>query len=951
MTSDADKAGANTGWDRVSEIVAAAIDLPAAERAAFVASMTGGEPELEREVQSLLVHSSTADALETGGQLLLTGVATAGQPEALIGERLGAWRLVSVLGQGGMGVVYAAERVDGAYEQRAAIKLLRDGLLDPLAETLLRGERQHLARLQHPNIARLIDGGQTPSGRAYLVMEFVEGKPIDAFCADGALSLADRIRLLLPVFDAVQSAHEKLIIHRDIKPANVLVSPLGEPKLLDFGVAKLLDANAPSSAATQLARLPFTPRYASPEQIDAQAVTVRTDVYGLGVLAYELLAGESPFACFAPVTGGNDDTAGAMTPWQALDALRHAAPRRASVVAAGAAPSHARALRGDLETILAKAIARDPAARYASVAAFADDLRAYLDGRPVQARPVGRIDRAWKFCKRHPYTVSLATTLSVALLAVTGVALWQAARAERAAAEAQARTVALRQIARAMIFDVNDALAGGTTAARGKLLATATQFLDGLNAAQGNDLSLKRDTAEAFERLGDIAGNASQSNLGDAHAAESHYSKALVLREQLLHAVPGSVDEANGMVKIHQRLARMALDRGAPLEAKRLADVQLQWAERVAHRRPDDLSAQLAAGEARLNLAVINYYPGRQSLGKFADALTLVQEAVAQRAALHEKHHNDATVARGYAQALIAQTQLQLVHGLARDALATVQRVEPVLAPAWRDAAQRNRIATIKISELRHHGEALLDIGDAEQGLLWLTRAVALADEMAAADPRNVFLERRAATTRSALAYQQLRAGDIAAALPNSRAYLEAIARQYHAQPESTNLRVLRDDAVTALIEALLVAGKAGEAATLAERQIALERASASRSMASDERARQFSIVQAKHWQGKALLAARPADAQGLALVREAAAGIDATLAGDAADAHMQRSLAEQRLQAAEIVRPMDSALACTWFRKANAAFAALQADGRLSALFAVAADQASRRAAACTGD
>mgnify|MGYP000997372026 CR=1 FL=1 len=300
---------------------------------------------------------------------------------------------------------------------------------------------------------------------------------------------------------------------------------------------------------------------------------MRTDVYGLGVLAYELLVGESPFACFAPAAIRDGGAAGTMTPWQALDALRRAVPRRASVVAASALPAHARALRGDLETILARAIAPDATARYTSVAAFADDLRAYLDGRPVQARPAGRVDRAWKFCKRHPFTVSLATTLSVALLTVAAVALWQAARAERAAAEAQTRTVALRQIARTMIFDVNDALAEGTTAARGKLLTAATQFLDGLNAAQSPDLSLKRDTAEAFERLGDIAGNASQSNLGNAHAAEVHYGKALLLREQLLRAHPDGFDEAGGMVKIHQRLARMALDRGAADEARKLAQI------------------------------------------------------------------------------------------------------------------------------------------------------------------------------------------------------------------------------------------------------------------------------------------------------------------------------------------------------------------------------------------
>jgi len=867
--------------------------------------------------------------------------------EAMIGEQLGPWQLTSVLGQGGMGVVYSAERVDGAYQQRAAVKLLRDGFIDDAAEALLVSERQHLARLDHAHIARLLDGGQTASGRPYLVMEFVEGESIDVFCRKSELGLVERIELLLPVFDAVQSAHEKLIIHRDIKPANVLATATGGAKLLDFGVAKLVDATAAPSVATQMARLPFTPRYASPEQIDAQPVTVRTDVYGLGVLAFELLAGDSPFACFAKSSRADD--AVALTPWQALDALRTTTPRLASSVAAAALPAHAKALRGDLETILGKAIARAPSDRYASVADFAADLRAYLDGRPVAARTPSPADRTWKFCKRHPIAVSLAASLTTALIATAAIAFWQAARAERNAAEAVARTTALRQIARTMIFDVNDSLADGTTAARGKLLATATQFLDGLNAPQSVDVSLKRDTAEAFERLGDIAGNASQSNLGNAQAAEAHYRKALVLRQQLIAQQPENFADATGMMKIHQRLARMALDHGDPAAAKALGETQARWAERAAALKPDDVNAQLAVGEAALNLATVHYYPGRKSLGDFAGALKLVETAVAHRAALFEASRNNQNVVRGFAQPLVTLTQLQLVHGQAREALSTVNRIGPAIAAMWADPAMRTRLATLKISELRHRGEAQIDSGNRDLGLQSLTEAVALADEVAAADPRNVFLERRAATTRSALAYHQLRAGHVDAALGNSRAYLAVISRQQAAQPDVANLKILRDDAVTALIEALLAAGKGDEARALALEQSVVEgERKGVAGTVQEDAAQLFSVAQAHHWQGQAFLAANARGDRGLALMNDGLERIDRALASDPFDANMQRMSAEQRVQAADALYRNDALRACSLFVKANDAFSTLKAEQRLSANFAKVSAHAASRVAEC---
>ena len=937
----------NANWDRVSEIVAAAAAVPVEQRAQLVATLTSGDASLAHEVLSLLAHTSACDGTTTQFSPNDFDALTDQAPlraNALIGQRLGSWQLTAILGQGGMGVVYAAERVDGAYQQRAAVKLLREGLFDDVAVALLVSERQHLARLEHANIARLLDGGQTANGTPYLVMEFVEGVPIDVYCRTAELTLTARIQLLLRVFDAVQSAHEKLTIHRDIKPANVLVTVLGEPKLLDFGVAKLIDATAIPSAATQQARLPFTPRYAAPEQVEGQSATVRTDVYGLGLLAFELLAGESPFARLADTSAVGKASA-PLTPWQALDVVRKDALCPASVVAAVALPAHAKALRGDLETVLGKALARAPADRYATVAAFAADLRAYLAGWPVRARPASRADRAWKFCKRHAVAVPLAVAATLALMATAGIASWQSVRAERSALDAANRAVALRQIARSMIFDVNDALADGTTAARGKLLATATRFLDGLDAASSNDLTLKLDTAEAFERLGDIAGNASQSNLGDARAAAKHYDKALALRKQLIAAHPDGFAETTGMIKITQRLARMALDRSDLKSAKLLSTEQVDWAEKAAVLKLDDVQAQLAVGEAQLNLASVHYYPGRKSLNDFSAALALVERAVLQRAELLSRAPTEVNVVRAYAQSLVFLAQLRLVHGQAQDALDVVARIGPIVDPLLAATATRVRAAPLKISELRHRGEALLDLGQQEAGLLSLQAAVVLADTQAGADSRNIFLERRAATTRSALAYQQLRAGQTEAALANTRAYLAVIEKQQAAQPDVANLKGLVNDANTALIEALLAARLNDEAMRLAE-----VRANVNAESTGDNSVDFFSLAQARHWQGRAFLAANSNDARGLTLVTEGASYIARALQADPFDANLQRTLAEQQVQFAGLLANSDAALACSLLRQAHASFEALRSERRLSAIFIATANRAAQRAAACPG-
>jgi eukaryotic-like serine/threonine-protein kinase len=424
-------------WDLFHQ----ALDRPETERSAFLAA-AGAEEELRREVEELLASHRRAEAGD-GAELLATGWAAGavddpaaapspgGDGEAEIGTRLGAYRLVAELGSGGMGVVYLAERDDGELERRVAVKLLPPGLGTAAALARFREERQILARLDHPDIARLIDAGTSAGGRPYFVMEQVDGEPIDLSCRRRRLALADRVRLVARVCRAVHAAHQNLVVHRDIKPGNVLVTADGAPKLLDFGIAKRLDGDGAAPATVGPWR-PMTPEYASPEQLRGEPVSTATDVYGLGVLLYELLTGVHPFR--TPGTA----------PHEVARRICETRPVRPSAaVAAGAAgldapPERlARRLRGDLDAIVLAAMHPEPARRYASAERLAEDLERFLDGRPVVARADSLAYRAGKFVRRHRLAVAAAVLVVLLLAGFAAAMAVQSARVERQRVEAE----------------------------------------------------------------------------------------------------------------------------------------------------------------------------------------------------------------------------------------------------------------------------------------------------------------------------------------------------------------------------------------------------------------------------------------------------------------------------------------------------------------------------------
>jgi serine/threonine protein kinase/tetratricopeptide (TPR) repeat protein/TolB-like protein len=412
-------------WEQVKEIVALALEQEPEQRTLFVRQACGDDDELRQEVESLLPYHDQADSLlEKPAALHLFDSRAA----AMTDRRVGAYRITREIGHGGMAVVYLGERDDQEFRKRAAIKMLQPGIQSQEVLHRFRNERQTLASLDHPHIVRLLDGGSTEDGWPYLVMDYVEGVPIDEYCDAHGLAVRKRLELFLQVCAAVQYAHEHLVIHRDLKPGNILVTKEGVPRLLDFGIAKLLNPEClEEQVLTKTGWRPMTVEYASPEQVRGQAVGNASDVYSLGVLLYELLTGQRPFR------------AAASSRSEFERAVCEQEPERPSGVISKAGGS--RTIEGDLDTIVLKAIRKEPEQRYASVREFAEDIERYLTGRPVLARDATLGYRSGRFLRRHKESL---TTAMVVLAVMAGIGIWQFHRISgKGAASGPRRSVAI----------------------------------------------------------------------------------------------------------------------------------------------------------------------------------------------------------------------------------------------------------------------------------------------------------------------------------------------------------------------------------------------------------------------------------------------------------------------------------------------------------------------------
>ncbi|HEX9952948.1 MAG TPA: serine/threonine-protein kinase, partial [Rubricoccaceae bacterium] len=471
-------------WTRLDRIVPDALALPTGERDAFLdRSCTDADgtldADLRAEAAALVAASDAADASDALSSPVQAIAPAEGLPDAI-----GPWRITGLLGEGGMGVVYRAERADGLFERTVALKRVRPELAHALAGRL-DAERHTLARLEHDGIARLYDGGVSDAGVPYLVMELADGLPITDHATAAGLGVRDRVRLFMPVCEAVAYAHQRLVVHRDLKPSNVFVTSDGRPKLLDFGIARIL-GEGPADLLGALAtrtHASMTPTYAAPEQLTRGEITTASDVYALGVMLYELLAGQRPYSL-----------AGA-SPADAERIVCETVPPPPSTVAG---PERARDLRGDLDTICLKALAKEPGRRYATAEALAADLQRHLDGQPVLARPATRRYRASRFVRRHRVGVAAAVAVALALAGGAAVAAAQARVARDEAARATAVNAFLIDLLQAA-----DPTAEGRDVRVASLLDHAAEAVDSAFAGQpAVQAEIRHTLAETYLELG-----------------------------------------------------------------------------------------------------------------------------------------------------------------------------------------------------------------------------------------------------------------------------------------------------------------------------------------------------------------------------------------------------------------------------------------------------------------
>ena len=644
-------------WPTVSRLLDEALDLDAGARPAWLDALARREPAVSALVQRLLAaHADreTADVLATGPHLNLTAPMAAAAAHALaVSDRVGPYRLLRELGAGGMAQVWLARRDDGAFVREVALKIPQLSRLRRDLALRFAQERDILARLEHPHIARFYDAGVAADGLPYLAMEYVDGQPITTWCDRQRLPLSQRIALFRQVLDAVQFAHGSLVIHRDLKPSNILVTADGQVRLLDFGIARLLadsEGDSSDSALTQLGGRALTPDYASPEQIRGDALTIASDQYALGVLLYELLAGQRPYTLALQSVAQLE---------QAIVAAEVLPPSRRVVEAAAVARSLtptqlARQLSGDLDAIVLKALARTPADRYATLAALADDLDRQRDGLPVRAKPPSRGYRLRKFIGRNRLPVTAASAAVLALVAGASVALWQAHVAREQADVAQRESRALSIVGNFML-EAFSKIASDPQVAQGEGRAAMAQALQTALKRQEDLHSTDPKGLAAMYGHGASLFNYLQHNSDALHAAnkELDYLKLAnerpvaiaVAHRQIALAHYRGRNPTAAFAQLDAALAVLGADRAADARRTR-ADVlrlkarlhidgqQLRQSEQALTAARAELEHDHAGSERAYGSVLVELARARSTLGDDADA----ERLLARVRELYQRH-------------------------------------------------------------------------------------------------------------------------------------------------------------------------------------------------------------------------------------------------------------------------------------------------------------------------
>ena len=602
-------------WQRIRPILESALELEPAKRPGFLDGACH-DLALRQEVESLLASHD-----EGGSNLFETPPA----PDAILeeelhlrlraGTRVGAYQIVREIAQGGMGAVYQAVRADGQYKQRVALKIVRSEFGGEFTAARFRNERQILASLDHANIAKILDGGTTAEGVPFFVMEFIDGLPITEYCDQQKLTLDARLNLFRTVCSAVHYAHQHLVVHRDIKPSNILVTSDGLPKLLDFGIAKLLNPSLLPEHLTLTAGglAVMTPEYASPEQLSGGPITTATDVYSLGLVLYELLSGRRAFRFASPmphevarvVLETDPEKPSAATAREekeetVIEGPRNAVPatpQQISSLRSELPDKLRRRLSGDLDNIVLKALRKEVSARYSSADQLSDDIRRHLEGLPVLARKSSVAYRCRKYVQRHKVVVAAAAIVFLSLVTGLFLTLREARIARANQLRAERRFNDVRALANSLMFEVHDSIRNlaGATPARKLLVSKALQYLDGLSKESSGDASLQSELAAAYEKVGDVQGYPDTPNLGDTAGALASYRKALDIRESFA-ARDDSPENQQNLAGDYERLGRTLESQGNYREGLEYVRKDFLIREALAKAAPNSRSQESLAG-------------------------------------------------------------------------------------------------------------------------------------------------------------------------------------------------------------------------------------------------------------------------------------------------------------------------------------------------------------------
>jgi non-specific serine/threonine protein kinase/serine/threonine-protein kinase len=770
-----------TDWQQIEQILASVLELPEDQRSSRVDQLSSGNANLRSELVSLLAaHDRAGSFLEVETRVS----SDSARSLSLASKQLGPYRLLEAIGHGGMGTVYRAERADGQFQKQVAVKVVPAAAHSPELLRRFTSEQQILATLEHPNIARLLDAGVSSDGVPYLVMEYVEGVRITDYCRERKLSIRERLRLFRTVCSTVHYAHQHLVVHRDIKPANILVTNEGIPKLLDFGIAKLLDPwMNPGEGSTQSIFNPMTPDYASPEQVRGEALTTATDVYSLGMVLYELLTEERPYAISGKPLA------------EALRVICETQIEKPSAVLRRTGDrEHASRtsvdFSYDIDAIVSKAVRKDAKDRYTSAREFHDDLGRYLSGLPVAAREGSFRYIATKFLLRH--RLAVLGTVSLLLIATGGgaVVLWEAHVAHRERAKAEARFNQVRSLANSLMFDVHDSIKDlpGAVPARKLIAKRALEYLDALAREAAGDGSLQRELAASYERVGDVQDDPTMANLGDATGAIASYGKALAIRKALLDTHPGdaklrldlsgsywklgNILKANGSLTESLTSLRSALvlaEQSGIADGERLAGDHWAIANVLVMTRdlPGALENYRAAASIREALAQGSHdisfrmhqagdYYGMaevlQRLGQFGQADEAARKAIAILEELSARNPNNATLRQYLASAYMTLGASLAARRRLNEALDSYTKAQRIYRAATKADLADTQSRGLLIFANDYMADALVNGRRPAEALHVLKENLAILDELAAKAPEANYLDYYFGNTCSTIA-------------------------------------------------------------------------------------------------------------------------------------------------------------------------------------------------------